>query len=252
MRVSPRQEIPDELREEVDRARKFEWITLGYMTSVVILMYLVLGSSQAMKTAWIEDLLALIPPTVFLIASRFRHRPPTRLFPYGYHRAISTGYLISAAALMSMGLFLVYDGSMKLILQERPTIAHMEVLGTLVWQGWLMIAVLVYAGVGPAILGRLKMQPARRLHDKVLYTDAQMNAADWMTALAAAIGVLGIGLGLWWADAVAALFISFSVLKDGWKTLSGAVRDLMDEQPTTLDEADRSRSITELEDRLDG
>ncbi len=31
----------------------------------------------------------------------------------------------------------------------------------------------------------------------------EMNRADWLTAGAAILGVAGIGVGLWWADAVA-------------------------------------------------
>ena len=61
-------------------------------------------------------------------------------------------------------------------------------------------------------LGRAKMKLAQKLHDKVLYADADMNKADWMTAVAAMVGVAGIGIGLWWADSVAALVISASIL----------------------------------------
>ena len=48
------------------------------------------------------------------------------------------------------------------------------------------------------------------------------------------MGVLGIGLGWWWADATAAALISLDVLHDGWKNLSQSVRDLMDERPTRV------------------
>jgi cobalt-zinc-cadmium efflux system protein len=37
-------------------------------------MGLSMGSSQAMRTAWIEDTLGLVPPIVFLIAARFEER----------------------------------------------------------------------------------------------------------------------------------------------------------------------------------
>src|SRR3712207_8877927 len=39
-------------------------------------------------------------------------------------------------------------------------------------------------------------------------------AAVAATAVGAIVGVLGIGLGFWWADAVAALLISGSILQD--------------------------------------
>ena len=40
------------------------------------------------------------------------------------------------------------------------------------------------------ILGRMKLRLAHELHDKALYTDADMNKADWETAGAACIGIL--------------------------------------------------------------
>ena len=42
--------------------------------------------------------------------------------------------------------------------------------------------------------GRLKMRPARKLHDKIPYADALMNKADWTTGLAAAAGIAGSAL----------------------------------------------------------
>jgi divalent metal cation (Fe/Co/Zn/Cd) transporter len=49
------------------------------------------------------------------------------------------------------------------------------------------------------------------------------------------LGVLGIGLGLWWADAVAASIISLDITRDGYKNLTIAVGDLMDKEPTVVD-----------------
>jgi divalent metal cation (Fe/Co/Zn/Cd) transporter len=86
------------------------------------------------------------------------------------------------------------------------------------------------------ILGRIKIKLAAELHDKVLYADAQMNKADWMTAGAAMVGVIGIGLGLWWLDAVAAILIGSDILHDGTKYTSAAMRDLLDGRPRRYDE----------------
>ena len=79
------------------------------------------------------------------------------------------------------------------------------------------------------------MKLASELHDKVLYADADMNKADWQTAVGSAVGVAGIGIGLWWLDSVAALFISASIMYDGVRNLRIAVLDLMDEQARTYD-----------------
>ena len=90
---------------------------------------------------------------------------------------------------------------MGLLRAEHPPIGTVRLFGHTFWAGWLMIAAMVYTGIGPFILGRLKLPLAEQLHDKVLYADADMQKADWMTAAGTIVGVLGIGMGLWWADA---------------------------------------------------
>ena len=68
-------ELPPELQQTLRKARRLEWLTIAYLLSAVVLLGLVLGNSQAMKTAWAEDLLSLIPPIAFLVALRLNVRP---------------------------------------------------------------------------------------------------------------------------------------------------------------------------------
>ena len=188
-----------------------------------------------MKAAWIEDLLSFAPPLAFLVAVRMIRRRPTVEHPYGYHRAIGVAHLVAAVSLMVMGSYLIVDSGISLVLAEHPSIGAVRIFGQTFWLGWLMIGALALTIVPPVILGRIKMKLAEILHDKVLYADADMNKADWMTAVGAIVGILGIGVGLWWMDAVAALFIAQSILRDGIRNLRGAVRDLMDARATTFD-----------------
>ena len=62
-----------------------------------------------------------------------------------------------------------------------------------------------------------------------------MNRADWLTGAAAIPGVLGIGAGIWWADAVAATVISLDLVRDGGVNVRTAVGDLMDFRPKRYD-----------------
>lgn len=235
MRPALGYEYTPEQSRLLKKAARLEWLTLGYVASVVVLMYLVLGESQAMKSAWVEDLLALLPPAMFLFTNRFRNRTPNEHFPYGFHRAASIGFLIAAVALVVVGGWLVVDSGLKLFKQEHPTIGMKEFFGIDLWLGWWMIAVLVYGTFIPILLGRAKLKLVKPLYDKILYTDAKMNKADWLTAVAAIAGVLGIGMGLWWADAVAALIIAFDIVHDGVKQLHDALTGLMDRAPKTLE-----------------
>jgi X-X-X-Leu-X-X-Gly heptad repeat protein len=98
-----------------------------------------------------------------------------------------------------------------------------------------MIAVLLWSSIPSMILGRMKLPVARAINDKVLHTDADMQKADWMTGLAAIAGVIGIGFGLWWADAAAAGLISFGILKDGIGQLRASTAELVDGAPRKLE-----------------
>lgn len=229
---------PPEKRRDEERMRRLEWASIVFLVSASVVMYLVMGGSQTMKTAWIEDMLSLVPPIAVLLASRGADRRPTEDFPYGHARSMSIAFLSAATALTSIGLFLVYDSSMTLIHAERPTIGQFEVLGIRTWAGWVMIAALSYTVAGPVILGRLKLPLARSLHNKALHADAATNKADWMTGGAGIAGILGIGLGWWWADGVAALVISLSIVKDGLSHVRNSVADLMDRRPTSVDRSE--------------
>src|SRR3954468_1627592 len=107
--------IPHAKSEARSRAIRLEAVSLGILILAALLIYLTLGQSQAMKTAWVSDLLALIPPIAFLVASRFELRAPSPRYPFGYTRAVSVAFLITAVMLLITGAWLLLDGVMKLL-----------------------------------------------------------------------------------------------------------------------------------------
>ena len=187
-------EMPPDTHQKLVKAARLEWLSILYLLSAIVLLYFTLGSSQAMKAAWVEDILGLTPPIAFLIASRVRNRKPNDRFPYGYHRATAIAYLCASVALLALGGFILYDSVSKLLKFEHPPIDLVKPCGDQpIWLGWLMLAALAYSAVPQVILGKLKQPLAKELNDKVLFADAEMNRADWMTGAAAMAGVVGIG-----------------------------------------------------------
>src|SRR5690606_20086030 len=170
------------------RDMRLDWITVSFLAGTVTLVFLVLGNSQAVKAAWIEDLRSFIPPTAFLVAVRVNRMRPTRAHPYGYHRSVGVGHLVSAVALTTMGTYLIIDSASGLIAVEHPTIGTVELFGQSIWLGWLMIGVMAIIALPPVFIGRAKLALAKELHNKVLYADADMNKADWMTAVGSMVG----------------------------------------------------------------
>ncbi len=252
MRYPGGSEMPPDVEQLQRRAIRLEWISIAYLITAILAIYFTLGSSQAMKGAWLEDMLSLAPPIAFLVAARVRYKRPNRDFPYGYHRAVEVAYLVAALALLSMGLFLVIDSVLKLLHGDHPPIGMVELFDWQVWLGWLMLAALLYSAIPPLVLGRIKKRLAAELHDKVLHADAKMNKADWMTACAAMAGVIGIGFGLWWMDAVAAIVIGLDIAHDGSTYTAAAAKDLLDGRPRRDDEKGVHPLVAEVRDTVAG
>jgi len=183
-------------------------------------------------------------PVIGLTA--YREEAAWGVWRNGFHRAVSIAHLCAALALFTMGAYLLFDALHGLIIVEYPTIGSIEIFGQTIWLGWLMLPALAWSAVPAVFLGRAKMPLAEELHNKVLYADAKMNKADWLTASAAMVGIVGIGFGLWWADSAAAALISLDISKDGLDNLRRAVADLMDQTPTTIDH----NAVDPLRDKL--
>ena len=138
-------QLPEEKRRILDVSVRREWIFLAFLFSIVVVMAVVMGSSQTMKTLWVEDTLSLVPSISFLAGAHFRRKPPDEAYPYGYRRAVLIGFLCGAVALCGFGIFMLGDAALSLIRAEHATVPSIELFGTRIWMGWLMLAALVYS-----------------------------------------------------------------------------------------------------------
>ena len=86
--------FPPEQQEERERARKLAWLSIVLLSIAGGFIFLTLGQSQSMKTAWVSDILTAIPPISLIVAMRYELREPTRRFPYGYFRAIAMAQML--------------------------------------------------------------------------------------------------------------------------------------------------------------
>ena len=241
---------PKEIRADMAAARRLEWWNVFWTLTYIAALGSAMGSSQAMRTAWIEDMLGLIPPVVFLISERFERRSANGRFHYGYDRVNGLGFLIAAVALAAVGLFLLKDAVGALVSQEHVTVGTVRIMGQDVWLGWFMLAAQAYASIPPAIIGHKELPLAQRLRDKLIHTDALMNKANWQTGVAGFIGIALLGFGFWWGDAVAAAIISASIIWDGWRALKVAIAELIDGVPRDLEGGHRERDAHAIEKAL--
>jgi cation diffusion facilitator family transporter len=235
MKVRPPVNLPEDIAKKFKKADQLEWLSFSLMLSCVVVIYFTLGQSQAMRAVFIEDIIALVPPIAYLLATHFRFRKPNERFPYGYQSCVAVGFFVAAVALIGLGAMVFLEAVMKLIEREHPTIGMKELFGKQIWLGWIMIPALCYTIACEFTMGQLKKPYANDLHDKTLGADARMNRADFLTGLSGILGVTGVAFGFWWADSLAAAVIGFEVLRDGWENLHASITDLLDERPTDLE-----------------
>lgn len=243
-------DLPQAQQDALRKAIRVQRVTILIRIVTVAIIFSLAGSSQAMKASWIEDSLTFLPPIAFLIAIHFISREPTPRHPYGYHRAMGIGHLVSSVALLAFGGYLFVDSVMGLVQAEHPPIGMLELFGIQVWAGWLMAGASVVVVIPSMILGRIKAKLAPLLHNKVLAADADMNKADWMTGVATGGGILLVGTGLWWADSAAAVIISVDIIRDGIKNLKGCLSGLIDARATTTDSHEPHPLLAEVRGML--
>lgn len=246
MKIGVRFEYPEEQHRLRQKARMLSWLSIVLLASAGTLLFFALGSSEAMKTAWVSDVLTAIPPMALLGAMAVELRGPSKRFPYGYTRSISVAFLVTSGVLSLVGLYLLYDSLSKLLKQQRPPIGLTVMFGHSFWAGWLMIAALAYSLLCGLVLGLLKQPVAAKLHDRALRAEATMNRDEWLSEGAAIVGILLVGFGHWWGDAAAAAFISLEIVHDGWMNMRLVLGDLMDETPTVMGK----REIEDITDKV--
>src|SRR5687767_2423638 len=113
--MSEKKGHPPEIRADIAAVKRLEWWNIFWTLTYVAVLGSAMGSSQAMKTAWVEDMLGLIPPIAILVSLHFEARPPNKEFHYGYDRVNGLGFMIAAVALTAVGLLLLWDSATALI-----------------------------------------------------------------------------------------------------------------------------------------
>jgi divalent metal cation (Fe/Co/Zn/Cd) transporter len=172
-------QFPPEQGELRDRARRLAWLSIVMVPVAGVVVFATTGQSQTMKTAWITDLLSIIPSAALVLAMRYELRPPTKRFPFGHFRAIAISFLLTASVLLLMGVMLLLDALMKLVRQQRPPIGTMVIAGHQLWAGWPMIGALSLGDLmdeAPTHLGK------HTLEDLPLRVQAAALQLSWVKA----------------------------------------------------------------------
>jgi cation diffusion facilitator family transporter len=199
------------------------WISLAALGVTAVLQMAVVGLSGSVALLAdtlhnVTDALTAIP---LLIAFRLGRRPPTRRYPYGYHRAEDVAGLVIVAMILLSAILAGAEAIRRL--------AHPEPIEAV---GWVLAAgVIGFAGNEAVAWYRTRV--GRRIGSAALVADGQHARADGLTSLGVVLSALGALAGIDRADAVVGIAITAAIVI----TLVRAARAILHRALDGTDEA---------------
>ncbi len=143
-------------------------------------------------------------------------RPPDREHPFGHDRAENLAAYTEGLLLVGAAGVITFEAVQRLIDPVRVDPAPFAFA--------VLIATILIETGRFTVLGRA----GRRLNSAALLANSQNRRADLLAALAALAGLLGVRLGLNWADSVAAIVVAAVILSAAGRLVLGAGDTLID------------------------
>lgn len=220
----------DELEHRAAANRAVAVSAIGLaLTGGLELLVAVLSGSVGLLGDALHNLSDVSTSAVVFIGFRYskRHADPTH--PYGWDRAEDLAGLAVAAVVWASA---VAAGALSV----HKLFQHGRTTGVGVGMVMAIIGI-----IGNQLVARYKRHVGRRIHSASLEADATHSWLDAIASAGAFVGLLGVGLGYWWADPVAGLLVTGFIVHVGWEVTHDLTHRLMDGvDPIVLETAERA------------
>jgi cation diffusion facilitator family transporter len=177
------------------------WISLAILalTAAVQLAIFAASGSVALLADTIHNATDALTAIPLLIAFRLARRPPTRRYPYGYHRAEDVAGL-AIVALIGVSALAAAVEAVDRLLHPQPLDAA----------GWVLAAG-VLGLLGNETVAQYRIRVGGRIGSAALVADGLHARTDGLTSLGVVIATLGVLAGFERADAIVALAITIPI-----------------------------------------
>jgi cation diffusion facilitator family transporter len=186
------------------------------------------GHSQALIADGIHSFSDLITDLLVIVAARKASHQADREHPYGHGRiqTIATALLAASLALVASGI--AWDA-----------VDRLRGSDTLLQPGWEALAIAAVSVVLKEGVFHYTMRSATRLNSSLLRANAWHSRTDALSSLVVIAGVIGVMLGLPWADSVAAIGVAALILYVAFRIGKESIEELIDTavDPATQEEA---------------
>jgi cation diffusion facilitator family transporter len=203
------------------------WISLVVLlvTAVVQLFLVRATGSVALLSDTIHNFTDALTAIPLLLAFRLARRPPTRRYPYGYHRAEDLAGIVIVAMILASSVIAALEAAQRLV--HPQSIDH---------PGWVLAAGQVGAAGNEAV-AVYRIRIGRRIGSAAMEADGLHARTDGLTSLAVVASAIGVMAGFPRADAIVGLAIALVVvwtLVRAARTVGHRILDGTDEPTITL------------------
>lgn len=202
-------------RREANRAIGVSAIGLA-ATGLAELAIAALSGSVGLLGDAIHNLSDVSTSLAVFVGLRLSKRRPSETHPYGWERAEDLAGLAVALVIWASAALTAVISVRKLL--EHGTTSHLG----------FGIAAAAVGIIGNQVVARYKLAVGRRIHSAALVADAKHSWLDALSSAGAMLGLIGVALGLPWADGLAGLAMTLFVCHVGFQVTRDLVRHLSD------------------------
>jgi len=194
------------------------WISLGGLaiTAALQLVVAMLSGSVALLADTIHNLTDALTAIPLLIAFRLARKPPSRRYPYGYHRAEDVAGLVIVA--------LIFGSAVVAGIEAVQRLVHPQ---TVTSTGLVLVAAFI-GFIGNEAVAAYRIRIGRRIGSAALVADGLHARTDGLASLGVVVATIGVMLGFERADAIVGLAITIAILITLWRAARAVLHRALD------------------------
>ena len=206
-------------QERADAASRSTWVSVvvNLVLTAAQISVGILAKSQGLVADGLHSLSDLVADFIVLLASHQSRKDADEDHPYGHQRFETAASLALGGLLLAVGVGMLWSAARKLESPETVQAVHVVAL-------YVALASLL----AKELLFRYMLSAAKRVKSSMLVANAWHARSDAASSLVVSVGIVGNLAGYPILDPIAALIVSFMVIRMGWSFGWDALHDLMD------------------------
>ncbi len=179
------------------------------------------GMSQALVADGVHSLTDLVSDFVVFFGLKLGRKEADEEHPYGHGRIETIATLIVGVILMFIGVGIAWHAIQSIYIHDdiRPS-------------GWA-IAIAGLSILLKEVMYRITVKAGRRIRSSALIANAMHHRSDAFSSIAVMVGIFAAWFNPDWhmADSLAALVVTYLIIRMGASLSKGALRELIDTVP---------------------